>query len=289
LGINYLSKSHSWYDGWLFLINFGEKLSEMEYGICILPVIPLRKEPNDRSELLTQMLFGETARIFETNPKWVSVETDLDRYPGWLDAKQIQRISKVEYDRINRAPLCITLDPLTYIEDGEKGGQLLPACSSLPGFKGNKLTINGNTYHLSSGRTKPFAEINSDGIAGTAISFLNAPYLWGGRTHLGIDCSGFTQAVYRLNGINLPRDSSQQAGAGEAIAFLSEAIPGDLAFFDDHEGNIIHVGLIVDSRTIIHSSGKVRIDTLDHQGIYNEEIRNYSHTLRLIRRITAST
>ena len=102
---------------------------------------------------------------------------------------------------------------------------------------------------------------------------------------MGLDCSGFTQAVFRLNGISLPRDASQQSGIGQVINLVTEALPGDLAFFDNDEGMITHVGLILDSTSIIHASGKVRIDALDHQGIYNVETNKYSHRLRLIRRI----
>ena len=115
--------------------------------------------------------------------------------------------------------------------------------------------------------------------------YLNAPYLWGGKTPFGIDCSGFTQMVYKLNGFALPRDAYQQAEIGETLSFVEEAEPGDLAFFDDDEGNIIHVGMVLEQGTIIHASGKVRIDALDHQGIYNKELKNYSHKLRLIKKI----
>ncbi|MFM7813326.1 MAG: C40 family peptidase [Flavobacteriales bacterium] len=122
------------------------------------------------------------------------------------------------------------------------------------------------------------------------MSYLGAPYLWGGRTILGIDCSGFSQVVYRILGQSIPRDAWQQAGLGEEVSFVDEAQPGDLAFFDNAEGKIIHVGLILDrledSLRIIHASGMVRIDTLDHQGIFNQETGEYSHNLRIIKRLS---
>ena len=115
--------------------------------------------------------------------------------------------------------------------------------------------------------------------------FLNAPYLWGGKTPFGVDCSGFTQMVYKLNGYKLMRDASQQSKQGEALSFIEESEPGDLAFFDNEEGNIIHVGIIMDDNYIIHASGKVRIDRLDHLGIYNAEINKHTHKLRVIKKI----
>jgi cell wall-associated NlpC family hydrolase len=118
-----------------------------------------------------------------------------------------------------------------------------------------------------------------------ALLYLNAPYVWGGRTPFGIDCSGFVQMVYKMKKIKLLRDASQQASQGEVISLLGEAEPGDLAFFDDAEGKITHVGLLIDRSHIIHCSGKVRIDVLDHEGIYNEAVQKYTHKLRLIRRI----
>ena len=118
----------------------------------------------------------------------------------------------------------------------------------------------------------------------TAFMYLNAPYLWGGKTPFGIDCSGLTQMVYKLNGYKLPRDASQQATEGEPLSFIEESEPGDLAFFDNDEGNIIHVGLIMENNYIIHASGKVRIDRLDHLGIYNAETNRHTHKLRVIKK-----
>ena len=119
----------------------------------------------------------------------------------------------------------------------------------------------------------------------TAFMYLNAPYLWGGKSPFGIDCSGFTQMVYKLNGYKLLRDASQQSKQGDALSFIEESEPGDLAFFDNEEGNIIHVGIMMEDNYIIHASGKVRIDRLDHLGIYNSEANRHTHKLRVIKKI----
>ena len=118
----------------------------------------------------------------------------------------------------------------------------------------------------------------------TAFMYLNAPYLWGGKTPFGIDCSGFTQMVYKLNGYSLLRDASQQATQGEALSFIEESEAGDLAFFDNDEGVITHVGIIMEDNYIIHSSGKVRIDRLDHLGIFNPDTQRHTHKLRVIKK-----
>jgi cell wall-associated NlpC family hydrolase len=119
----------------------------------------------------------------------------------------------------------------------------------------------------------------------TAFLYLNSPYLWGGRTPFGIDCSGYSQIVYRMCGVDLPRDASQQAEVGDRLSFIEEATPGDLAFFDNNEGRITHVGILLGDNKIIHASGKVRVDRIDHQGIFNDEMHDYSHHLRLITRV----
>ena len=119
----------------------------------------------------------------------------------------------------------------------------------------------------------------------TAKEFLNAPYLWGGKSFFGVDCSGFTQLVYKVNNVKLPRDAYQQAEVGEALSFVEESQPGDLAFFENAEGRIIHVGIMLDDQKIIHASGKVRIDTLDSTGIFNQEMNKHTHKLRFVKSI----
>ena len=251
------------------------------FGICKLSAIPLRSEPNDRSEIVSQLLFGEHFIVLEKQIKWSQIQLQYDDYIGWVDTKQIEQISEKEYKQLSSSDIVLNADLVDYITNPKN--ILLP------------ITLGASLSFLD------FPKINTDqfvfegskttGIKGkknlipSAYLYLNAPYLWGGKTPFGIDCSGFTQMVYKLNGYKLQRDASQQARQGEALSFIEESEPGDLAFFDNEEGNIIHVGLIMENNYIIHASGKVRIDRLDHLGIYNQELNRHTHKLRVIKKV----
>lgn len=230
--------------------------------ICLLSAIPMRREPSDRSEMVNQVLYGETMRVLESNEKWHLVQLEHDGYEGWVDKKQIIPAPDSK--------------PTQVLRDIIK-----------------PVSLNGREVFVPAGAFVPDEVFSSSqethSLQHYAKMFLDTPYLWGGRTFMGIDCSGFTQIVFRLAGKKLPRDAYQQAELGEHISFVEECETGDLAFFDNAEGKIIHVGIVLkeaDGKTnIIHASGKVRIDTLDHSGIYNGEMKTYSHRLRLIKRI----
>ena len=125
----------------------------------------------------------------------------------------------------------------------------------------------------------------NESLLDTAFKYLNSPYLWGGKNALGIDCSGLTQVVLRIHGMQLLRNACQQVNQGELVPFLQDALPGDLAFFDHGDDHISHVGIIVGEGKILHASGNVHVDKLDNEGIYSEERGFYTHKLRLIKRM----
>jgi gamma-D-glutamyl-L-lysine dipeptidyl-peptidase len=238
-------------------------------AICALPVVPMRKEPSDKSEMVNQILFGETCSIIDKNEKWYLIELHHDHYQGWVDKKQIQPTTLPPPP----AP-AVVWQPIWQIQKENGQQQWLPA---------------GSFYQPDiMGRENSSAFTSVDQFA---KAFLGSPYLWGGRTAMGMDCSGFTQVVYRLIGLSLPRDAYQQAEKGELVSFLDEAQTGDLAFFDNSEGRIIHVGIVLNDssngsfKSIIHASGEVRIDPLDSQGILLTAQEKYSHQLRTIRRV----
>lgn len=251
------------------------------FAICNLSTIPLRFEPSDRSEIVSQVLFGEHFEILEQHNQWSKIKLHYDDYEGWIDSKQYQIISKENYDILCNEAVILNADLVEYVST--QNNSLIPITLGASLSFLNHSDINIQNYEFEGLKTsgiKP--KVN---LIDTAFMYLNAPYLWGGKTPFGIDCSGFTQMVYKLNGYKLLRDASQQATQGEVLSFIEESEPGDLAFFDNEEGNIIHVGIMLENNYIIHASGKVRVDRLDHLGIYNAEQNRHTHRLRVIKKI----
>jgi len=255
----------------------------MTYGICHLSIIPLRIEPDDRSEMVSQLLFGDHFQILEKSKGWVKIKIAFDNYEGWMDSKQYTKINKLDFESLNEEPLILSNELIDFIEDDNQELLTIVLGSRLPHYANNIFKLNEKTFSFEGNTTGNIS--SKDAIVKTAIMYLNAPYLWGGKTPFGLDCSGLTQMVYKINGYKLFRDASQQATQGEVLSFIEESEPGDLAFFDNKEGNIIHVGIILANNYIIHSSGKVRIDRLDQSGIYNAELKKHTHKLRVMKKI----
>lgn len=248
----------------------------MKYGLCHLSIVPVRLEASNASEMVTQLLYGEHFKIIEQRKSWSKIRIAYDNYEGWIDNKQCFEISSEQYHQVTETKPKLTSDIMEFVSDAS--GQL----SAIP--MGSNLNVISILNHTHDGN---FNEgiLPKEQLVLTALMYLNSPYLWGGKTHFGIDCSGFAQMVYKLNGHNLFRDAKQQATQGESLSFIEESEPGDLAFFDNEEGVITHVGIIMTDNHIIHAHGKVRIDRLDHTGIFNSETKKHSHKLRVIKRI----
>jgi len=256
----------------------------MNYGICNLSTIPLHAEPDARSELVSQLLFGDYFTVLDSSKQWSKIKVAFDDHQGWIDTKQSISITKKQYEKLDNSPIVVSNELVDFIEDNNSNELIaIVLGSSLPFYTKNLLCLNGKKYAFEGNTSKGMA--SKDRIVKTAFMYLNAPHLWGGKTPFGIDCSGFTQMVYKISGYKLLRNASQQATQGEVLSFIEESEPGDLAFFDDKEGNIIHAGIILANNYIIHSSGKVRIDRLDQSGIYNAELRKHTHKLRVIKKI----
>ncbi|MBF4518329.1 C40 family peptidase [Flavobacterium sp. ANB] len=251
------------------------------FGICNLAIVPVRSEPSDRSEIVTQLLFGEHIEILERQNQWSRIKIQFDDYIGWVDSKQYQVISEANYNLLSKEAIILNADLIDYITAPDNLLLPIPLGASLTFLNNSEI----NTSNFDFEGTKTSGTKPKNALINTAFMYLNAPYLWGGKTPFGIDCSGFTQMVYKLNGYKIHRDASQQALEGEPLSFIEESEAGDLAFFDNEEGNIIHVGIIMENNYIIHGSGKVRIDRLDHLGIYNAELNKHTHNLRVIKKI----
>ena len=203
----------------------------MEYGICNLAVIPLRAEPSDKSEQVSQILFGEAFEIVEWTERWVKIITAYDNYEGWIGRLQFVMLGYIDYNSLMQVPPPITYRAVTQAWKKPDNSVLyLPAASSL-------VFLRGTTCHINNERFEIIGEIGeTESIEITAKSFLNTPYLWGGRTHYGIDCSGFTQSVFKLRDVHLRRDASMQVEQGETVDFISDARLGDLAFLTTRRG-----------------------------------------------------
>ncbi|MFO7620139.1 MAG: C40 family peptidase [Bacteroidales bacterium] len=252
----------------------------MKQFICENVFVPLRAGPAHRSEMLSQILFGEKYIILDQAGKWIRIESLFDKYAGWIDQYHLQHSDDTGDSPgyvLNRSLLCFKHDGTKLVL--EAGCEIYN-----PDFENKTFTIGRNIYNTGQEFSPGFITPGRL-LTDSAMSFINSPYIWGGRIPSGIDCSGFTQLVYKIHGIPIPRDSVQQAEAGTAIGFIDETIPGDLVFFDNDRGVITHVGMILSRGLVIHASGRVRIDPIDHQGIFKHETGDYSHHLRTIRRI----
>lgn len=248
----------------------------MKYGLCPLSIVPVRALSDDTSELVTQVLYGEHFKVLEVKKKWSRIRLDWDGYEGFIDNKQWKEISEGQFKELKNKPAILSADLVDFVTTDK--GQLLP----IPlGSSVHSSELLGHTHD----GTRVSGQLPKANLVDTALLYLNSPYLWGGKTPFGIDCSGFTQMVYRLNGYRLKRDASQQATQGDPFSFIEESQPGDLAFFDNKEGDIIHVGIVLKDNYIIHAHGQVRIDRLDHSGIFNVSRNTHTHKLRVLKRI----
>ena len=257
----------------------------MTFAICPLSVVPVRAGSSDRSEQVTQLLFGEIVEILEKKGKaWAKIRCTWDNYIGWVNARQIKLITEGEYQLFSEN-FAYSLDLISPLMSN-KHHLPITIGARLPNFDGMRFQLLDDLYTFSGQAVFP-SDMRPDAalILKLARRYLFAPYQWGGRSPLGIDASGLIQLIYQMVGISLHRESAEQVHQGETVDFVEQSQPGDLAFFENKAGNINHVGIIMPDHQIIHASGQVRIDRIDHYGIFNEEMGRYSHKLRVAKRI----
>jgi gamma-D-glutamyl-L-lysine dipeptidyl-peptidase len=256
------------------------------FGICAYNLVAVRAESSDKSEMVTQLLFGDSYKVLKEseNGKWLLIEILEDDYQGWIDKKLHTAVLDTFMADFERLPKQICSEMVGYIGNTEV---LMPIFfgSYLPLFDSESVYLNNNRLTFK-GQSKTIdKQMSKPNFTDTAKSFLNTPYLWGGKSHAGIDCSGFVQMVFRSQGIKLKRDAWQQASMGESVENIEKAESCDLAFFSNDSGKVTHVGIMLSKTEIIHAHGKVRIDQINNQGIINGDTGLYSHTLSGIRRI----
>jgi hypothetical protein len=247
----------------------------MSISACNLSIIPLRAEPSHRSEMVSQVLFGENFEIIEDSVDFVRIRLTETKYEGWI---QKQQFATMVLSGVKRNTI-VDLTGATAIA----GAKLVHLIHGTP-ITGNSINIGEEHYSIEGTiRETTLADFKTE-FPKLIQYYKNTPYMWGGRSLSGIDCSGFSQVLYRHFGIALLRDAYQQAENGTTVDFLTEIKAGDLAFFDNEEGRINHVGVMIDNETIIHASGRVRIDKMDSQGIFNADLNRYTHHLRIVKR-----
>jgi hypothetical protein len=241
-------------------------------GICNLSLVAVRAEPGGKKEMVTQLLYGETYDVLEEDPtgEWIRIQTCFDAYQGWISSLQFEEWHEDEFLQLK-----VVQVPYLEVENGQYG-MILSAGS-----------IIGDEFNVTPLQARDFQRFNGNDLrsrlSSLSKSFINAPYLWGGRSFMGFDCSGFTQVLYKIYGIKLPRDAYKQAEQGELVS-LDDAEAGDLAFFHNEEGKVTHVGMMLDDRKIIHASGDVRIDSIRDEGIFHKERSKITHKLKFIKR-----
>ncbi len=253
-------------------------MTKIQQGICLLPAVAVYENPAENSRLTNQLLFGDRVAVEDGFKEWYYIRTEHDDWAGWIKKNRIVPLDESLRQKIDGETESVTETLTTLIEDRD-GNQLLLSAGS---------TLYGGLFRkIISGSARPVTEANAEEIGSVAGKFLNIPYLWGGRTVMGMDSAGFVQVVFKIAGFALPRTCKQQANTGEACYLFNETRPGDLIFFtdNDEEENINHVGIFLGNSAIIHADEKVRIDTIDHYGIYNVKEDNYSYKLKAIQRV----
>ncbi len=256
-----------------------------EYGLTRLNLVPVREEPDDRSELVTQLLFGDTYLVIGRNSdsSWIHIRIIFDEYEGWISARQHHLISEEFFLELSQNDYRISTEITSTILYQKKPmtiviGSILPISTNEIFNPAEQFAFNGESKSLIQKR-------DFDYLLQIAYKYLNVPYLWGGKSPFGIDCSGFAQMVFKIAGYRLKRDVCQQVKQGTEIRDISKILPGDLAFFSNKSGKVSHVGILTDKNKIIHSSGSVRIDNFDEKGIFNEIIGKYTHKFNSVKRI----
>jgi len=239
----------------------------MDYGIIDLNIVPVRKKNNAKSEMINQLFFGESITIIKTKEKWSFVSSNIDNYQGWIRNLHFKLIKKNEYKILSENDSLFSKSEIIIKNDACE--ITIPTGSLISSIKFL------NYYYTN--------EVGSKSLLETIKSFINSPYLWGGKTKYGVDCSGLIQTIFKTLNIILPRDAKEQSDVGAEIEEGYKL--GDLAFFGKNLNNITHVGIFVDNETVVHAYGRVRMDKINSEGIYNNEEKRVTHFLQKVNRI----
>ncbi|GAB1403546.1 MAG: NlpC/P60 family protein [Lentimicrobiaceae bacterium] len=258
----------------------------MTGGICFLSLVAVRSRPAETADMVNQLLFGDLFELIEQQGSWLFIRTLHDQYTGWCNQNQLTLLNNETLEVLLQSSYELVNSPVATLGSSGQPPLFLTFGSKLYVLSSGGFAGPQGSYALHEGMCQSSKSFDQSEMNEMAISWLKVPYLWGGRSPFGVDCSGFIQLLFAIFGIALKRDARDQVLQGQLVGLIEESQAGDVAFFDDDEGNIVHTGLITGSGSIIHASGCVRLDHLDHHGIYDKSIGKYTHKLRTIRRIT---
>lgn len=257
----------------------------MSFGVCPLSNVPVRSAPSHKSEMVTQLLFGELFEVLEAKgKKWLRIRCEGDDHIGWVIRQQIKAITPSEFD-LFRQNYAFNLD---LVQPVMADDHALPITlgAQLPNFDGLHFSLGDQVFTFSGQAVFPqHIQPSADFVIKIARRYLHTPFLWGGRSPFGIDSAGLVQVVFKMAGIHLPREAEQQVLVGESVDFVEQSKPGDVAFFENRLGKVAHAGIILPENKVIHAHGKVRVDKVDHFGIFCEEEGLYTYRLRLVKRV----
>ena len=261
----------------------------VQYLVANATVCPVRENPSYAAEQATQLLFGEVCEFLERHRGWTKIRSTVDGQVGWVSSSMLTPTSSVIASSLSPDRLdAVVVHPIATATPINGGAPLLLTMGTrLPNYSQGTFEVLGQQYRIPSICVNVTTAKRSTGAADLqrsdlqrsdlimiAQSLLNTPYLWGGKNAMGLDCSGFTQVVYAAVGVNILRNAREQITQGEEVKLLSEALPGDLAFFgytnrETQAIRITHVGLLLSPTEIIHcAGGRVHIDRIDADGIY---------------------
>ena len=260
-----------------------------EYVVNNCPVTPVREEPSEAAEQATQLLFGQVCEVVERKSSWIKIRCTTDGQVGWVNRKMTTPVSEEDVRLLNENRKAngegVVATPMAVVTDTETGEKLMLTIGTrLPNYRKGTFEVLGKQYKIDPKAVYSLKfkgekvlvngrEVTGEDVVRVAKSLLNVSYLWGGKNMMGYDCSGFTQTVYSVFGIDILRNAREQVTQGQEVKSLAEAQPGDLVFFDhaDRDPNatrITHVGMLISPTEVIHCAGWVHIDRIDEMGVY---------------------